>query len=169
MGLLARDEDSTPSTKPPGWTDLWSHKVPATRRIKTTSRAAPGLNTEDSSTTASDLKTKELWKAKSSPQLQGPQRTRCIRRSHGASTPGARGASRGPWRAVWAGCCPATCGPPAWMCRPTPQSLPCQLSLWWLEMSCAEKSNLFGFSFLIQVLAGEEKKSEHSHFKCVAA
>lgn len=168
MGLLTRDEDSTRSTKPPGQMDLRSHKVPATRRIKTTPRAAPGLSTEGSSTTASDLKTKELQRARSSPQPQGPQSSRCIGRSRGASSPGPRGPSRGPWTA-WAGCCPATCGPPAWTCRLTPPSSLCQPSRWWLETPHAEKSDLFGLSFFLRVLAGEENKSECSRLKSVAA
>lgn len=59
MGLLARDEDSTHSTKTCGSMDLISHKVPVMRQIKI-QRVVPGLSTEDSSITAFDLKTKEL-------------------------------------------------------------------------------------------------------------
>lgn len=142
MGLLARDEDSIHSTKTCGSMDLISHKVPVMRQIKI-QRVVPGLSTEDSSITAFDLKTKELWKIKSSLLLQGPQRIQRIRRSpDGSSTHRIRQSTS----LSKAGCHNAIYVLQGWRSLLMPLFFQCQLWLWWLKMSQwwqAEKFNLF--------------------------
>lgn len=145
MGLLARDGDSTHSTKTYGSMDLISHKVPVMRQIKIP-RVVPGLNTEDSSITAFDLKIKELWKIKSSLQLQGPQRIRRIRRSPDGSTTHRTARSTGLSKAALPGRHNAICVLQGWRSLLMPLFCQCQLWLWWLKMSQwwqAEKFNLF--------------------------
>lgn len=170
MGLLARDGDSTHSTKTSGSMDLLSHKVPVMRQIKVLQRVVPGLNTEDSSTAASDLKIKELWKIKSSPQLQGPQRIRPIQKRPDGSITHQTLQITGLSTAVLVGCRNAIYVLQGWRSLLMPLFSQCQLWLWWLKMSQrweAEKSNFF--SFLLKMLVGEENKSQRSHFKSVAA
>lgn len=145
MGFLARDEDSTHSTKTCDSMVLISHKVPAMRQIKI-QRAVPGLSTEDSSITAFDLKTKELWKIKSSLQLQGPQRIQRIRRSPDGSITHRTPQSTGLSKAALAGCHNAIYVLQGWMSLLMPLFFQCQLWLWLLKVSQrweAEKVNLF--------------------------
>lgn len=135
MGLLVRDEDSTHTTKISVSMDLLNHKVPVMRQIKIIQKVVPGLNTGDSSITASDLKIKELQKIKSSPQLQRPQRIRHIQKRHDGSiiqqTPQITGLSE----AVLAGCHNAIYAQQGWRFPLMPLFFRCQLWLWWLKMS----------------------------------
>lgn len=143
MGLLARDEDSTHSTKTCDSMDLISHKV--MRQIKI-QRVVPGLSTEDSSITAFDLKTKEQWKIKSSLQVQGPQRIQPIRRSPDGSITRPTPQSTGLSKAAWAGCHNAIYVLQGWRSLLMPLFFQCQLWLWLLKMSQrwqAEKFSLF--------------------------
>lgn len=106
----------------------------------------PGLNTEDSSITASDLKIKELWKIKSSPQLQGPQRIQHIQKRPDESIIHQTLQITGLSKAMLAGCRNAIYVLQGWRSLLMPPFFQCQLWLWWLKMSQwwqAEKFNLF--------------------------
>lgn len=143
MGLLARGEDSTHSTKTCDLMDLISHKV--MRQIKM-QRVVPSLSTEDSSITAFDLKIKELWKIKSSLQLQGPQRIWRTRRSPDGSITRRTPQSTGLSKAALAGRHNAIYVLQGWRSLLMPLFFRCQLWLWLLKTSQwwqAEKFHLF--------------------------